>query len=121
MNTFSAFILPMVIYFITIFSGFWLSYLGKPYRGLLFNIHKLLALIAVVVITMQITRLFKYTSISVPLMGLLLMAILSVLFLFASGTLLSLDRLPFLVMKNIHRVATAALVSILLIVTALAC
>lgn len=44
-------------------SGFWLSRSGKPYNGIVFNIHKLIALVAVVflVITMcqinQIARL----------------------------------------------------------------
>jgi len=46
------------LFFIAIFlSGFWLSRTGKPYSSLILNIHKLIALAAVVFLVLTVTRL----------------------------------------------------------------
>ena len=46
------------LFFLAIFlSGFWLSRTGKPYSSLYLNIHKLIALAAVVFLIMTVTRL----------------------------------------------------------------
>jgi hypothetical protein len=37
-------------------SGFWLSRSGKPYNGIIFNIHKLIALTAVVLFVITLYR-----------------------------------------------------------------
>ena len=44
MGTASRFALPGALLLITYVSGFWLSALGRPYQGLPFNVHKLIAL-----------------------------------------------------------------------------
>lgn len=115
MNVLSVFILPGIIFIIMLAFGFWLSHLGKPYHGLLFNIHKLLALGAVVVTALQVSRLLKNTGAPGLVLVLLLVAGLCVIALFASGTLLSLDRLSYDVMRNVHRVATVVLVLAMLL------
>jgi hypothetical protein len=115
MNVLSVFILPGIIFIIMLAFGFWLSHLGKPYHGLLFNIHKLLALGAVVVTALQVSRFLKNTGAPGLVLVLLLVAGLCVIALFASGTLLSLDRLSYDVMRNVHRVATVVLVLAMLL------
>lgn len=55
------------LFYLFIFvSGFWLSRSGKPYNGIVFNIHKLIALVAVVflVITMrQINQVARLSAV----------------------------------------------------------
>ena len=41
METLSKFTAPGVVFILTLIFGFWLSSTGKPYNGVLFNIHKL--------------------------------------------------------------------------------
>ena len=50
----SKFIAPGIVFLLTLVFGFWLNNSGKPYNGILFNIHKLIALGAVVATAMQI-------------------------------------------------------------------
>lgn len=50
-------------FFLVIFgSGFWLSRAGKPYNGLLFNFHKLIALGALAFLAVTITRVGRAQS-----------------------------------------------------------
>ena len=48
------FVTPGVLFILTLVFGFWLSRSGKPYHTLIFNVHKLIALAAVVVTAIQI-------------------------------------------------------------------
>ena len=59
MNTPSNFITPGIAFLLTLAFGLWLSLAGKPYNGLLFNTHKLIALGAVVVTSMQIYQVSR--------------------------------------------------------------
>ena len=48
------FIYPLILFFISVCFGFWVSKLGKPYNGVLFNIHKLVALSGVVLTILKV-------------------------------------------------------------------
>ena len=50
---------PGVLFILTLAFGVWLSRSGKPYNTLIFNIHKLIALAAVVVTAIQTFNALK--------------------------------------------------------------
>ena len=71
--------------------GIWVSRTGKPYNGLLFNIHKLIALGAVILTAIRIFRLDPietFPSLALLLLGL---AVLGTAVLFVTGAVLSIQ------------------------------
>jgi hypothetical protein len=79
--------------------------LGKPYSGLVFTIHKLIAVGAVIAVAVSIHNLYK--TMDGRALYLLVFAITGLFFLtlFVSGALLSLDRpMPPAVLR-IHQIA----------------
>ena len=57
MNILYPFAAPGGLFILTLVFGFWVSRLGKPYNGVLFNVHKLIALGALVVTAIQMVNL----------------------------------------------------------------
>jgi hypothetical protein len=110
MATLSQFLLAGILLFLTLAFGFWVSLAGRPYNGLLFNVHKLVALGAVVVTVLQLARTLKAAPAPALIAVLLGLAALSVLALFASGALLSASQRGVALMLLVHRVAPAVLV-----------
>lgn len=107
MQLLSRFILPGILFVLTLAFGFWLSHIGKPYNGLLFNIHKLIALGSVILAGIQI---FKTPhSPGGLLIALLIIAALCVMALFVSGALMSAGKLDYALMLTVHRVAPVIL------------
>lgn len=101
------FTLPGILFALILVFGFWLSNSGKPYNGLLFNIHKLIALSFVVLAGIQFSKILH-----VPdgmLVALLLVSALCVVALFASGALMSAGKFDYALMLTIHRVAWVVL------------
>jgi hypothetical protein len=90
--------------------GFWLSRVGKPYNGVLFNIHKLLALGSVIAAGIQMAGILTSVDEQSLLILLLIVAALCVIALFASGALMSMDKLEYRLALNIHRIAPVLLV-----------
>ena len=108
MDIISRFFTPILLFILTLAFGFWLSKVGKPYNGALFNIHKLIALGVVVFAVIQISKTSVPDS---PLLVVALVAVgLCVLALFASGALLSIGKLDYALTLTVHRVALAVLV-----------
>lgn len=105
MNTYWNFTLPGILFLLTLIFGFWLSRAGKPYNGLLFNLYKLIALAAVVLVVVQLAKLLKGADSPALLVVLLVVASLCVVALFACGALLSLGKLDYNVMLSIHKIA----------------
>jgi hypothetical protein len=109
MEAFSKFAIPGLLSVLTLVFGFWLSHAGKPYNGILFNVHKLIALGAVVLAVFQLTKIPNLlTPVSLVAVGLVLAA-LSVIALFVSGALMSAGKLDYALMLTIHRIAPLAL------------
>jgi hypothetical protein len=106
-------IVGAVLFCLFIFlSGFWLSRSGKPYKEIIFNVHKLIALAAVVlfVITMyrtnQVSALSTIELIAGVVTGLFFIG------LFVTGALLSIDRpMPAIVLKLHHIIPYLAVLS----------
>lgn len=109
METLIKFTLPGILFALTLLFGFWLSRAGKPYNGILFNIHKLIALGAVILAGIQFSKTLK-TADSQALMSVLLVVVaLCVVALFASGALMSASKLDNTLMLTIHRIAPVVL------------
>jgi len=105
MDTLSKFTTPGIIFLLTLAFGVWLSLAGKPYNGILFNIHKLIALGAVILTAVQLFEVLKDTGIQVVPILLIVVAVACAVSLFATGALMSLEKLNYEVMLTIHRLA----------------
>jgi hypothetical protein len=113
MDNLSKFAFPGILLALTLAFGFWLSSAGKPYNGLLFNVHKLVALGGVIYTGWRFSQWLKGVNIPVALTVLLVVAVLCVIALFASGGLLSAGKLDYALMLTTHRVGLAVLVVVL--------
>ncbi|MFQ3632429.1 hypothetical protein [Roseiflexus sp.] len=109
METTSKFILPGALLLLTYAFGFWLSVLGNPYNGALFNIHKLVALGAVVLAVIQTYNLFKGANTQFVVIALAAVSVLCIITLFATSALMSIGNLPHAPLLTVHRIALAAL------------
>ncbi len=103
-------VFPAIAFILTLAFGRVLSRSGRPYNGLLFNIHKLAALAAVIVTVVQLVRVYWGADLSALSIALLALAALCVLGLFVSGALMSAGKLDYARLHAIHRIALAALV-----------
>ncbi len=110
MGILSRFAIPAIVFILTLAFGFFLTRLGRPYHGLLFNVHKLAALAAVVVTVIQLVRVFRGVDLAALPIVLLVAAALSSVALFGSGALMSAGTLDYGLLRTVHRVALAALV-----------
>lgn len=94
-----------VLFFLTLVFGVWLSRAGKPYSSLLFNIHKLIALAAVVVTAITVYQARAAVTIgSISLIAVVAIGLLCVA-LFVSGALLSIGQPDVAAILSVHRVA----------------
>ena len=96
---------PGIGFLLVLFFGFWLSKLGKPYNGILFNIHKLIALGTVIVTAVQVYKIFKTLESQTLITVLIVIAAVCVVALFASGAFMSIGNVNYNVMKTIHNIA----------------
>ena len=110
MDTPSRFTIPGILWFLTLSSGVWLSSGGKPYNGILFNVHKLIALGVVVVAVIQFVQVFKDTSPQAVGIALLVLGGVCAVALFATGALMSMGKLDYTVTLTIHRIASVVMV-----------
>jgi hypothetical protein len=105
METASQFLLPGTSFLLTLASGVWLSHLGKPYNAAVFNVHKLIALGAVVATALQTYRAVQGASRPALAIALILLAGLCVVALFVTGALMSLGKPAHDRLLTLHRVA----------------
>jgi|GEM_PF-786316 len=108
---FPKFLIPVVLFALTLVSGFIMSRMGKPLNGVLFNVHKLIALGAVVLSVVQLVNLPGGSQSRAMLTAALALGGLCVLALFVSGALMSIGRLNYTTLHIVH-----AAVSVLLAV-----
>jgi hypothetical protein len=105
MDTLTKFINPGIGFLATLIFGFWLSRAGKPYNGVLFNMHKLIALGTVVLTAVQIYSLLKGSHVQTLFILAVTGAVIGVMALFASGAFLSIGNLNYAAMKLVHNIA----------------
>jgi len=96
---------PTIGFLGTVVFGFWLSKAGKPYNGILFNIHKLIALGVVIITSMMVYEELNTAPAQGLVIGLVVVAGLAVITLFISGAFLSIGNVRYEVVKLIHNVA----------------
>jgi len=101
---------PILGFLVTVAFGFWLSRVGKPYNGLLFNVHKLVALASVILAGLAVYQALKVMDVAALIVLLLVLAALSVIALFVSGALMSAGKGEYRVMKLMHNVSPFVLV-----------
>jgi hypothetical protein len=94
-----------LLFLFTFIFGIGLSNSGKPYHSMLFNLHKLIALGAVIVTAVTIYHLRSDGEIKAFVWGAGVITGLLFLALFVSGALLSIGKPDHAVILAIHRVA----------------
>jgi len=101
------FITPGIIFVLTLASGIGLSSTAKPLNTAIFTLHKLVALGAVVITAIQIYNLLKNTTVQAILIALIILIGLSVIALFVTGALMSINpaSMSYPLLLTIHRVA----------------
>jgi hypothetical protein len=105
MDIITKFVAPAALFLLTLVFGFWLSRLGKPYNGPLFNIHKLLALAAVIVTALQILGALKIVEAQPILIALQILIGLCAAALFVTGALMSANKPAHDRLLTIHKIA----------------
>ena len=105
MDTITKFIIPGIAFLLTLAFGLWVSYSGKPYNGILFNIHKLIALGAVIVTVIQLSKMLSSADSMALIIVLLVLAGVCVVALFATGALMSMGKLNYDVTLTVHKIA----------------
>jgi hypothetical protein len=118
MNIVSNYLASGIAFILTLAFGVWLSLMGKPYNGVIFNIHKLSALAAVILTAVQIYRALTVPGglQNLPIL-LIVLAVACLVVLFASGALMSLDKWSYKILLALHQVGPAvALIAVALAV-----
>ena len=110
MNSVSLILYPGMAFVLTVILGFWLSRLGKPYHQVVFNFHKLIALAAVVMVGVEFSNWFKSGEVQPEWILLVVLIAIMTIILFASGALLSLEKLDYKLLHLLHRIAPVGLV-----------
>lgn len=110
MDVLSAFFTPIVGFLITVVFGLWLSIVGRPYNGILFNIHKLIALGTVILASMKVYELLKVMEYQSSLAISLVVVVLCVVSLFLSGAFLSVGNVKYEVVILIHNISPVIMV-----------
>jgi hypothetical protein len=105
MDMMTRFVIPGIALLLTLVFGFWLSNAGKPYNGLLFNVHKLIALGAVVLTAVQLYKALKGMEPETLIIMLILVAGLCVAASFITGALMSIRKGANDLLRVIHNVA----------------
>ncbi len=108
MNIVSTYLAAGIAFILTLAFGVWLSRMGKPYNGVIFNIHKLGALAAVILTVLPIYRALTAPGDPqiLPIL-LIVLAAACVVALFASGALMSLNKWSYKMMLALHQAGPA--------------
>ena len=93
-----------LLYLFIFLSGIWLSHSGKPYSVIIFAIHKLISVVAVVFLGRTIYQISQVAKLSG--VGLVAVVVTSLLFLgtIASGGLLSTDKPMPAAISTMHQI-----------------
>jgi hypothetical protein len=105
MNLIEEIALPGVLFLLAVVFGIWVSSLGRPYQGLLFNVHKLIALGGVVLALVRVLGLDPLEYFPPSAVLCLIPAALSVLALFITGALMSIRKEESRLMRRIHQIS----------------
>ena len=101
----SRLILPSSLFLLTLASGFWLSNSGKPYSTLIFTIHKLISLAAIITTAFTVNYLHKTAELRLAVeAGAITITALLFLGLLVTGALMSIGKPALSEIRTIHHV-----------------
>ncbi|MCF8303732.1 MAG: hypothetical protein K9I94_10700 [Bacteroidales bacterium] len=98
-------LIASILFLITIVAGIFTSHKGRPLNQLLFNIHKLSGLTAIVFTAIILQNLF-FDEFTKTMLALTIIDALFVIGLFVTGALLSRDKPVNLLLLRIHNITT---------------
>ena len=98
-------ILPAALMLLTLASGLWLSKSGRPYSTGIMTVHKLIALATCVFAGITLVTLIKTGDPQTLIIGLIILAGLRAVALFATGAMMSIEKTLRPAWRMIHRVA----------------
>ena len=101
-----------LLFLLMILSGIWLTKTGKPYNPVLFNVHKILSLAAVVLAGIQAYALFRQVDTGSLEATLLILAAALFLVLIVSGGLLNEDFRIHDLLRIVHRITPVLAIAI---------
>jgi hypothetical protein len=101
----SRFIVAGSLLLLTFASGYWLSHSGKPISTVIFTIHKLIALSAVISTAAAIYHIREGVDLRALELSVIVATGVLFLALFATGAMLSIGKPASAVVLTIHRVA----------------
>ena len=99
-----------VLFLLTIGFGIWIALQGKPYGMVLFTVHKLTAIGATVLAAFFCFSILKNASTGGKVIVLVIIAVISVIALLATGALMSINNDPVaLYLRIIHSISSISL------------
>lgn len=108
-------IVPGILFLVTVGFGFWVSKVGKPYNGLLFNIHKLIALSAVILTGIRIFNLDPISTFAHLVIIIFSLAAIGVISIFATGAVMSIQDQEIRIPHLIHQVSVGIIAGAMII------
>lgn len=113
MNELLLFKTPVVVFLFTLICGVWLRIKGKPLNGTLFNLHKLVALSAVIFTARELYPLLRLSETRSVVLALIAVAVVAVIALFATGAFMSMEKPMYATYQLVHQAAVPLLASAL--------
>ena len=104
MSTLYRVILTGILYILTLASGKWLSHLGRPYHTMVFTLHKLISVGAVVFTVITVIHLLRQVDRRTAAVLLMVVTALFIVVLLVSGALLSIDKPVHSIFLTLHRI-----------------
>jgi hypothetical protein len=105
MNYVNDMTLPGSLFLLTVAFGIWISRIGRPYHALLFNVHKLIALGGAVLALVRMLGLNPLVYFPPAAILCLILAAFSILALFVTGALMSIQKEESRLIKGIHQIS----------------
>ncbi|MDA3847104.1 MAG: hypothetical protein PF505_11280 [Vallitaleaceae bacterium] len=110
MSLISKSIVTLIALMLIIILGFVLSRLGRPYNQLIFNVHKIIALVLVVYSFIYIKKQLVTVEPGRIIVVVLVLILICIVALFATGAMLSIGKVSQVLLKRIHLSSTIVLV-----------
>lgn len=113
----SRFIVSGILFVITVVSGMWLNKIGRPLNPYLFTVHKIAALVIIILVSLALYSIRQYFGDDSIVLVSAVCAALSLLILLISGIYLSFEIVHPGFIIIIHRIAPwTALISALILI-----
>lgn len=105
-----------LLFLLIIISGIWLTKTGRPYQNIVFNVHKLISLLTVVLGAIMVYNLQKGLEISGLATSLMILAGIMFIILTITGGLLNLDKPFYDTLRIVHRILSPLSIILTIIV-----